>query len=273
MRVLDLFSGIGGFSLGLERAGMTTVSFCEIEPVARSILAKHWPNVPIHDDITTREFAAGEADVICGGFPCQDISGAGKRAGITGSRSGLFRHVVRAIRMVGPRFTIMENVADLLHRGMGDVLGELADCGLHVEWDCIPALAVGAPHNRDRVWLVAYPDARKQPERAVPSVRRRIKDAGAGAGAGNGNDADANSQRKLQPGWCFREFWGRPVHRGTGSDEWRTHWLNRLSAFRRMDDGLPRRLDEAKPIGNAVVPQIPECIGKAIMRQLNNSVD
>lgn len=261
MRVLDLFSGIGGFSLGLERAGMRTVAFCEINPTARAVLEKHWPGVPISDDITTREHTAGEADVICGGFPCQDISGAGKRAGLSGSRSGLFREMVRAIRMVRPKFAILENVADLLHRGMGDVCGDLADSGLCVEWDCVPAYAVGAPHKRDRVWIVAYPDVRQQSERAIPPDGR----GGAGAGAGNGHTPDANSQGELQPGWCFKEFGGRPVYRGEGSGEWRAHWLDRLGALRRVDDGVSRRLDEAKELGNAVVPQIPELIGRAIM--------
>lgn len=262
MRVLDLFSGIGGFSLGLERAGMRTVAFCEINKTAQAVLENHWPGVPISDDITTREHAEGEAEIICGGFPCQDISGAGKRAGLSGSRSGLFREMVRAIRVVRPKFAILENVADLLHRGMGDVCGDLADSGLRVEWDCIPAYAVGAPHQRDRVWIVAYTDVWQQPDRTVPPDGRR----GTGTGTGDGDTPNADRQGELQPGWCFKEFWGRPVYRGEGSGEWRTHWLDRLGALRGMDDGVSRRLDEAKEIGNAVVPQIPELIGRAIMK-------
>lgn len=268
LRVLDLFSGIGGFSLGLERAGMRTVAFCEIDPYCRKVLRRHWPEVPIYEDVRTLTADALErdgiaVDFVCGGFPCQDVSGAGKRAGISGSRSGLFRELVRTLRMVRPKGALLENVAALLHRGMGDVLGELADSGLRVEWDCIPAYAVGAPHNRDRVWIVAYPDPRQQPERLVSSVRRRGQ--GPGTGTENGNDADANGQWKLQPGWCFHDFWGRPFYRGTGGDEWRTHWLDRLGALRGMDDGVSRRLDEARPLGNAVVPQIPEIIGRAIL--------
>ncbi len=103
LNVLDLFSGIGGFSLGLERTGgFRTVAFCEIERFARAVLAKHWPDVPCHGDITTREFIEGEADVICGGFPCQDISLAGAGAGLAGERSGLWRELLRAIRVVRP---------------------------------------------------------------------------------------------------------------------------------------------------------------------------
>ncbi len=161
LRLLDLFSGIGGFSLGLERTGaFVTTSFCEIDPFCRQVLAKHWPSVPCHDDVTTREFHEGEADAICGGFPCQDVSLAGKRAGLSGARSGLYRELVRAVRVVRPIVALVENVAALLSDGMGTVLGDLAesrDCRW-VEWDCVPASAIGAPHQRDRVWIVAHAD-------------------------------------------------------------------------------------------------------------------
>lgn len=156
MRVLDLFSGIGGFSLGLERAGMKTVRFVEIDPFCRRVLARHWPYVPCDEDITTAEFREGEADVICGGFPCQDVSRAGKRAGISGIHSGLYRELVRAIRVVRPKFAVLENVAALLGDGMGEVCGDLAESGYNLEWDCVPACAIGAPHQRDRIWIVAH---------------------------------------------------------------------------------------------------------------------
>jgi len=263
LRVLDLFSGIGGFSLGLERTGgFETVAFCEIDAGCRSIIKRHWPNVMQHHDVRTFDFPA--AEIVCGGFPCQDISQAGKRAGVSGERSGLFRELVRAIRMVRPKYAILENVADLIHRGMGDVLGELAESGLRVEWDCISAQDVGAPHKRDRVWLVAYPDTRQQSARSVPSVRRGIK--GKGKGKGERCDADSYSEWKQQPGWCFREVWRRPFHGGSNFVGWREHWRDRLGALCRMDDGVSRRLDEAKPCGNSLLPDIPELIGKAIMQ-------
>jgi len=162
LRVLDLFSGIGGFSLGLERSGgFETVAFCEIEDYPRRVLAKHWPNVPCYDDVRTltadRLAADGIAvDVICGGFPCQDVSFAGKRAGLEGARSGLWREYARLIGELRPRFVIVENVPGLLNLGMGTVLGDLAAIGYDATWDCVPASAVGAPHRRDRVWIVAY---------------------------------------------------------------------------------------------------------------------
>lgn len=164
LKVLDLFSGIGGFSLGLERTGgFDTVAFCEIEPFPRKVLAKHWPEVPIYDDVRTltadRLTADGIAgiDVICGGFPCQDISTAGKGAGLAGERSGLWSEIARLVGELRPSYVIVENVSALLGRGLGTVLGDLAEVGYDAEWHCIPAAAVGAPHRRDRIWIVAYP--------------------------------------------------------------------------------------------------------------------
>jgi DNA (cytosine-5)-methyltransferase 1 len=266
LRVLDLFSGIGGFSLGLERAGgFEPIAFCEIDGKCQTILAEHWPGVRQFSNI--RHVGNGEwpaADVVVGGFPCQDVSGAGKRAGVSGERSGLFRELVRAIRMVGPKYAIMENVADLLHRGMGDVLGELAESRLRVEWDCVSARDVRAPHYRDRVWIVAHADVRQQPQRSIPSDGRRSKSKSKSKRFGHPDNA--NSQGELQPGWPFREIWRRPFHGGSNRLEWATDWRDRLSALCGMDDGISRRLDEAKPVGNSLLPDIPELIGKAIMQ-------
>src|SRR5688572_22943668 len=161
LKVLSLFAGIGGFDLGLERTGgFQTVAFCEIDPFCRRVLAKHWPEVPCYEDVRTltgaRLAADGIAvDVIAGGFPCQDISFAGKRAGLEGARSGLWGEYRRLIGEVRPRFVIVENVPGLLSLGMGAVLGDLSALGYDAVWDCVPASAVGAPHQRDRVWIVA----------------------------------------------------------------------------------------------------------------------
>ena len=168
MNVLDLFSGIGGFSLGLERAGMRTVGFCEIDPFCRRVLAKHWPGVPCYGDVrglTAKRLAANAAsgdiaiDVICGGFPCQDISFAGNGAGIEGDRSGLWKEYARIIGEVRPRFVIVENVTALLSRGLGVVLGDLASLGYDAEWQDVSAEDIGAPHPRSRLWIVAYPSS------------------------------------------------------------------------------------------------------------------
>jgi DNA (cytosine-5)-methyltransferase 1 len=195
MRVLSLFSGIGGFDIGLERAGMQTVAFCEFEPYCQAVLKRHWPEVPIYDDVRTlsadtlRRDGVWPIDVIAGGFPCQDLSFAGKRAGIEGERSGLWSEFARLIGEVRPRFAIMENVPGLLSAGHGRVLGDLAALGYDAVWDCVPASAVGAPHRRDRVWIVAYAPSerrgeagRDRPDEPAPWTSGRSEDA---ADAGN----------------------------------------------------------------------------------------
>lgn len=184
LRVLDLFSGIGGFSLGLDRTGgFETVAFCEIEEYPRRVLAKHWPDVPIYDDVRglTHEQLQHDGiavDVICGGFPCQDISLAGTGAGLAGERSGLWSEFARLIGEVRPRYALVENVAALLGRGLDVVLGDLAALGYDAEWHCIPASYVGARQLRDRVWIVAYPQrlslqgGRLSPRRGVANPER-----------------------------------------------------------------------------------------------------
>jgi len=158
LRMIDTFSGIGGFSLAARwLGGIETVAFVEREPFCQKILRKHWPSVPIHNDICTYEPELGSADIICGGFPCQDISTAGKQAGIKeGTRSGLFYELMRVVRLVGPRYIVLENVAAITSNGLDAVLGTLAEAGYDCEWACIPASALGACHQRDRWWCVAY---------------------------------------------------------------------------------------------------------------------
>ena len=231
MRVLDLFSGIGGFSLGLERAGMQTVAFCEIEPYPRAVLRKHWPNVPCYDDIRTLTADRLRADgivpnVICGGFPCQDISVAGGGAGINeGTRSGLWEEYARLIGEIRPQYVIVENVAALLGRGLDRVLGDLAALGYDAEWHCIPASALGAPHRRDRIWIVAYPGS-------------------------TGLEGQWNVTSRIE-----QELRDACDNRG---------WLPEPNVGR-VANGVPSRSHRLKCLGNAVVPQIPEIIGRAIM--------
>jgi DNA (cytosine-5)-methyltransferase 1 len=164
LQVLDLFSGIGAYALGLERAGMKVAAFCEIDPFCRRVLRKHWPDTPIYDDVTK---LSGDAlrrdgiavDVICGGWPCQDISPAGTGSGLDGARSGLWSEVSRLAGELRPRFLVLENSSNLLsiNRGadFGRVLGDLAALGYDAEWHCLPAAAFDAPHIRDRLWIVA----------------------------------------------------------------------------------------------------------------------
>lgn len=260
LRVLDLFSGIGGFSLGLERTGgFETVAFCEIEDYPRRVLAKHWPGVPIYDDINTARFKCGMAEVVTAGFPCQDLSFAGAGAGLAGERSGLWWKVRRTIRVVRPRIALLENVAALLHRGMGTVLGSLAAIGYDAEWHCIPASAVGAPHERDRVWVIAS-DAYCDGKHACP-INAEV------AEAPEVSNAD-------QAGWTDAEGWagqtksnGRtfltPADVGPGARNWPPE-----SEMVRVVHGVSAGMDAVKCLGNSVVPQIPELIGQAILRNL-----
>ena len=162
MKILDTFAGIGGFSYAAERliGGFETTQFIEIDPFCQKVLKKHWPHVPIHDDIRTFTAKPFQYQVICGGFPCQDISVAGLQKGITEeTRSGLFFELMRVIRMVRPQYVVLENVAAILNRGLDIVLRELSEAGYDAEWSVIPASSVGACHKRSRWWLVAYPNS------------------------------------------------------------------------------------------------------------------
>jgi len=243
LRVLDLFSGIGGFSLGLERTGgFETVAFCEIEPFPRRVLAKHWPEVPCYEDVRklTGDILARDGiavDVITGGFPCQDLSVAGKQRGMgEGTRSGLWSEIVRLIGELRPRYVIVENVAALLSgpsqkRGgwFGRVLGDLAECGYDAEWQCINPKDVGLKLSRPRVWVCAYPK-----EKHVAQV---VDQAGLS-----------------------------PEHRRMGAEHIsRTGWSVDQRRMGRGIDGLPDETYRFECLGNAVVPQIPELIGRAIL--------
>jgi DNA (cytosine-5)-methyltransferase 1 len=236
MRVLDLFSGIGGFSLGLERTGgFETVAFCEIEAFPRAVLRKHWPDVPIYEDV--RELTADRlradgisVDVICGGFPCQDISEAGLRAGLDGERSGLWREIVRLAGELRPGLILVENVPELLSGNGGKwfarVLGDLAALGYDACWNCIQAADLGAAHIRDRVWIAAVlPDS--SVERLQQCWREQFSQVRAPAG---------------------------DVHKWSGEP-----------SPPRVADGVPNRMVQLRALGNAVVPQIPELIGRAIL--------
>ena len=175
MKILDTFAGIGGFSYAAERliGGFETTQFIEIDPFCQKVLKKHWPHVPIHDDIRTFTAKPKEYQVICGGFPCQDISVAGLQKGITEeTRSGLFFELMRVIRMVRPQYVVLENVAAILNRGLDIVLRELSEAGYDAEWSVIPASSVGACHKRSRWWLVAYPNS-KQSNRTESKIQRR----------------------------------------------------------------------------------------------------
>ena len=160
----SLFAGIGGIDLGLERAGMRCKWQVEIDDYASRVLEKHWPRVKRHRDIRTFPTSGDwSVDLIAAGFPCQDLSIAGKGEGLDGKQSGLFFEVIRVVGEIRPKYVLLENVSALLARGMDTVLGELASLGYDAEWHCIPASSVGAPHIRDRVFIVAYANRSRSP--------------------------------------------------------------------------------------------------------------
>jgi len=291
LNVLDLFSGIGGFSLGLERAGFRTVAFCEIDPYCRAVLARHWPHVDCYHDVTQLDAAElarrhGPIDVICGGFPCQDLSQAGKNAGITGPRSGLWFHFARLIRDLGPRFVVVENVSVLRSRGLSVVLGHLATIGYDAEWHCIPAAHLGAPHRRDRIWIIAYPNVRGRQERHGPEA---LANANGRRWQGRGQPQHGGVEspsRDLFDGcgetrWRHGENLGDPDTAGlperfTEESNGADRILERESSLGagwwavepdvgRVAHGVPARVDRLKALGNSIVPQIAEMIGLAIL--------
>ena len=257
----SLFSGIGGFDLGFERAGMTCKWQVEINEYASRVLAKHWPSVPRYKDVSkfcrrlydcdiedengeclcprcNTDFGececvgtdqvmdeCGSVDVICGGFPCQDISNAGKMAGITGDRSGLFFEIIRIARELGPKFIVLENVASLRGRGLGRVLGELSEIGYAAEWHCIPATYAGAPHQRDRIWIIAYANGIECEEQRWPSPIQAKQ-----------------STARCDSWWAIEPSVGRVAH------------------------GISRRVDRLKCLGNSIVPQVAEIIGRRVLQ-------
>lgn len=249
LNVLSLFAGIGGIELGLERAGMTTVGQVEWNAYCQSVLAHHWPEVPRHDDVRTAPaWWLGEprprVDVVCGGFPCQPFSEAGSRLGIADERWGWpwFADVVRAVR---PRYVLVENVAALLRHtdAFGAVLRDLAALGFDAEWSVLSACAFGAPHTRERLFLVAYPND----ERPQAVGDQGVRDDSAVARWRVGSE---------------HVYAAAELDRGSR----RPHWESEPGVGR-LADGLSPELDRRRlfALGNAVVPQVAEHVGRLIV--------
>jgi DNA (cytosine-5)-methyltransferase 1 len=323
----SLFAGIGGFDLGFERAGMTCKWQVEIDDYANRVLAKHWPNVHRERDIRTAgRHNLERVDVICGGFPCQDISYAGLGAGLDGERSGLFFEAIRVVRELRPRIVVLENVAALLTRGLDRVLGTLAEIGYDAEWHCIPAAAVGAPHIRDRVFVIGQrnedsgrcregigkreecrsggiredvADAESErksggsrvTEEEGPRRRRALVSTGSGT---DGRDqlGDNSTRSGKHTGHCIasgtedvadtdesfsgeeRIQWGWQFMR-SGCDQTAdsravldSNWLVEPDVGR-VANGVPARMDRLRGLGNAVVPQVAEWIGRRIVEAID----
>jgi len=250
MIILDLFSGIGGFSLGLERAGFKTAAFCEIDQFCRKILAQNWPEVPIYNDIcelngnALMEALGSKIEVITGGFPCQDLSCAGQQKGMDeNTRSGLWWEMRRIISEVRPKFAIMENVSNFLSgkRGVwfGNFLASLAEIGYDAQWTCIPAAAAGMPHCRERVWVISYPSRlgwRMDIFKKIDMSKALYK-------------SSQNKKNAVLVADLERSYPAIPE-------------------YLRVDDGVSVELDEVKnrisACGNSIVPEIVYQIGRLI---------
>ena len=261
MKVLDLFSGIGGFSIGLEKAGFETVAFCEIEDYPRAVLKRHWPDIPIYRDV--RELTGEQLradgiipDVIVGGYPCQPFSLAGVRRGEKDDRH-LWPEVRRLVNEIRPTWCIFENVAGHITMGLDEVLSDLEAEDYAARPFVIPACGVDAPHKRDRVFIVAYSDSFRlqgsRPQQQTTRVARKGKDV-----------AYASAQR-LQ-GRTEEQVHGVrniPKQSERGGKNIGSGWATEPNVGR-VVNGLPNRSHRIKALGNAVVPQIPEIIGRMI---------
>jgi len=256
---LDLFSGIGGFSLaGKWTGGIKTTQFVEIDPWCRKVLAKNFKGIPVHDDITTFTSQPGQFDLFTAGFPCQDLSIAGHQKGIAeGTRSGLFFEIIRLIRTGRPRYVLLENVAALLSsnggRDMGTVLWELSQIGYDAEWQIISASSLGASHTRERLWIIAYPVC-------VGHAIAEWEECKGGQEWGFFHPNDERSE--------LCENYQRPqLSRAPRSGD--------IPKFPGRDDGLPGGVDvreRLKALGNSIVPKCAEIPLRRIL-EINNSLN
>lgn len=281
MTVYETFCGIGGFSLGFKRAGFEIIGGCEIDPYARAVYEK---NFGIKPDGDIRSIESIPADIICGGFPCQDISNANANGkGLEGERSGLWWELARIIKNSSPRYVVLENVSALLQQenGMGDILRFFSEIGYDVEWDCLRASDFGAPHIRNRVWIVANPNSARRWNKQV--TREKCEDPTNTFNNGTKgslaysdsthelskqgfNDRIGNSSETMAYTECERFFEGyinkEGQIAGRGGQQ-HTNWTIEPDVGR-VVNGLPYRSHRIKCLGNSIVPQISQWIAQRI---------
>jgi DNA (cytosine-5)-methyltransferase 1 len=256
LTVGSLFSGIGGIELGLERTrGFKTIWFSDIEPYTEEIRKRHWPEAKELGDITKIKWQAVTApEVLTGGFPCQDISSAGKQAGIKGKKSGLWKEYLKAISILRPKYIIAENVAALLNRGIETILSDLAKIGYDAEWHCIPASKLGSPHRRDRIFIIAYPNTLYQ-ETGEKVLREyhNIKVAN--------TPSISTIQRITKQKPIITRISKEITEFSSKIKNWQVE-----PGLGRVAHGVPNCMDRLKSLGNAVVPQVAQFIGEQIKK-------
>ena len=290
MKILDLFAGIGGFSYAAHKlvGGFTTTQFVEIDPYCQSVLRKNFPDIPIHDDIKTFTGKPGQFQVITAGFPCQDLSVAGKQRGIgEGTRSGLFYEIIRLLGEIQPEFVLFENVRNLLsHEGgttFQEVLFQIAKAGYDAEWSIISAKDMGACHLRQRLWILAYPTGKYKNrtessiqagrdatvgfsttnsneqglEGRILQVDQELQEVGSSAQEDTSSTSNSDSSRtqsyssgQTQPIWTNAFLSGEKKR--TLEPDWRRYVSE--PTLRRGDDGLSNRMARLKALGNSIVP-------------------
>ena len=275
MRVLDLFSGIGGFSLGLEACGMTTTAFCERDPYCQSILKKHWPKTPIHTDVRKLDGKQyqNSIDVVAGGFPCQPFSVAGKRLGSEDDRH-LWPEMLRIIRECRPRWVIGENVSGFVKMALDDVSSDLEGEGYAVRAFVLPAVAVEARHRRDRCFIIAHRE-----DVANPHGERQLQQSGSEREIGRWSGDSGEEERDVAhtigsrgETWLSGQEQGQEGHAGEFNHKgyqrpwWETggEWPAESNVCRGVD-GIPNRVDRIKSLGNAVLPQLIQAIGELVI--------
>ena len=269
IKIGSLFAGIGGFELGLERAipGAKTIWQVEQNPFCQKVLAKHWPDAKIYNDVRNiTKDTVEPVDILCGGFPCQDISLAGKGRGLHGEKSGLWWEMLRIISELRPRIIVLENVAAITIRGGREVVGSLAEIGYCTEWTVISARDFGAPHLRRRWFAVAYSDSirsRQTRHRELDSTRREgsqiqrrrsQKSADSNSASCKGGGISVGVQQKDSDSdlsFSKERYWRQ---------------ASSVSALCGVDDGIPDRLDRLRALGNAIVPQCSEWVGQQIVK-------
>ena len=274
----SLFAGIGGFELGLERAIPEAYTLWQVEQntFCQKVLAKHWPEARIYDDVRNiTKNNVEQVDILCGGFPCQDISLAGKGEGLHGKKSGLWWEMHRIIEELQPKAVIMENVAAINIRGLGTVLGSLSEIGYDAEWCTIRASDFGAPHHRARWFCIAYPHSIRSPQAWNRRTTQKIS-KGNEVQPRRSQDASTNPHSS----YAQRKRISSGIHEKNSNNcsniQTRSFWKRPCESeptICRVDDGIRSRLDKnhvnninnrLQALGNAIVPQCSEWIGKKL---------
>ena len=276
LTVGSLFSGIGGIDLGLERAGMNVLWHSEIDSYACRVLKKHWPDVPNIGDITKVDWSnIPYVDVIAGGYPCQPFSLAGKRGGKNDPRH-LWPYFRDAISHLRPQYALLENVRGHFTLGGISVIGELASIGYDAEWRVVSAASVGANHWRDRIFILAYPTVKFGDERGHRHIeetagqRIAIQDPVRGSGRDVAHSANGDG-RQPESHRLFTVF-GQAAKLREQDRDGRPHgyWWQVEPDVGRVADGIPSRVDRLRGLGNAVVPQVAEVVGRLIVSHAND---